>query len=276
MSPMATPLAATYDPVFWVTHNAYERVWAWKRAKPNSAFSDLWHDNNSTCYGHNLHDTLPWRDFLGEGRRADYTNADLLELFDPRNPKLPHVFDTFEWDHCAFDAEVHPSHKPTPAPTLTFAPTGAGGAPFPHPTQAPPPTHRPIPKPTAEPKKARAPLPGVPSPAPTNPTPVPTYAPSSPPSATPSARPTKSAAWTHHPSLRPTNHPVPYPTYQPTVESDDVERAGDDGAAKRSQTSNSPASADDDASGDSKSHTVWCNTHQSLCTTYDGADKASP
>merc|ERR1719198_2863292 len=168
MAPFATPLAATYDPIFWPSHNAYERLWAWKRMHPDSAFSNLWKDDNSTCYGHNIHDSHPWSNFLGEGTRRRYTNQELLTLFDPRNPKLPHVFDSFDWEHCHFDWEAPPTHKPTIAPTALMSALNI-------PTSAP--TRQPHLKPTSaiwetdpirsHPKRAHNPYPGAPSAAPT-------------------------------------------------------------------------------------------------------------
>merc|ERR1719198_2187440 len=254
MAPFATPLAATYDPIFWPSHNAYERLWAWKRIHPDSAFSNLWKDDNSTCYGHNLHDSLPWSNFLDEGTDKRYTNQQLLELFDPRNPKLPHVFDTFAWEHCHFDWEAHPTHKPTMAPTVnkTFRPTG--------PTFAP--TRARTPKPSSpiwktdplheHPKgPAHDPYPGAPTPVPTNPTslptatptPLPTYEPTPGPSGFPTYEPTSgpSAFPTYEPTLfptplpsyAPTLFPTPLPSYAPTSSPNAAtwdERQGDDSA----------------------------------------------
>ena len=70
MAPYATPLAATNDPIFWVSHSSYERIWAWARLRADhaegqgaavnasSSFHDSWNTNNSTCAGHNFHDTV--------------------------------------------------------------------------------------------------------------------------------------------------------------------------------------------------------------------------
>ena len=46
---------------------------------------------------------LPWKNFLNEESDDGYTNEQLVQLFDPRNPELPHVYDTFAWDHCGWD-----------------------------------------------------------------------------------------------------------------------------------------------------------------------------
>ena len=215
MSPQATPLAATYDPIFWPSHNNYERLWAWKRLHPDSAFSNLWKDDSSTCYGHNLHDSLPWRNFLrSENRRKDYTNQELLDLFDPRNPELPHVYDSFEWPHCHWNTVEHPTHKPTMAPSvnMTYAPTG--------------PTHHPTvkhtPKPSSGIYKGQNPsghkervahdhFPGVPTPVPTNPTGLPTPTPTPLPSYTPTPHPSSV------PTKNPTDAPSPIPSYAPSL-----------------------------------------------------------
>ena len=83
-------------------------------------WGDSWSvDRNETCVGHGYHDTVPWRNFIGEGSTEDYTNQQLLEFFDPRNPRLPHVYDNFEWDHCDWDPDL----VPTLAPTFRHPPT---------------------------------------------------------------------------------------------------------------------------------------------------------
>jgi hypothetical protein len=198
LAAFASPLAATNDPIFWISHNSYERLWSWKRLHPDNAFKTLWNDNNSTCYGHNYHDLLPWKNFVGEDNVRDYSNEELVALFDPKNPKLPHVYDTFEWDHCAFDYKAHPTHRPTPQPTPlvhpTSKPTYAAARHFPKPTMGPKTPH-PLPKPTH----------GIPPPDP------PTVAPTPKPT---KIRPTPQP--THPPVPKPTDHPVPFPTYQPT------------------------------------------------------------
>ena len=116
MAAFATPLAATNDPIFWVSHNSYERIWSWMRVRPDrrKRWGDSWSvDRNETCVGHGYHDTVPWRNFIGEGSTEDYTNQQLLEFFDPRNPRLPHVYDNFEWDHCDWDPDLVPTLSPT-------------------------------------------------------------------------------------------------------------------------------------------------------------------
>ena len=129
MAPFATPLAATYDPIFWPSHNTYERLWAWKRLHPDSAFSDLWKDDNSTCYGHNLHDSLPWANFLDEGRDRRYTNADLLDALPPAQPASCRTCSTRSSGRTATSSGRRTrTHRPTFAPTnySTYAPTAGG------------------------------------------------------------------------------------------------------------------------------------------------------
>ena len=35
------------------------------------------------------------------------------QLFDPRNPKLPYVYDEFEWAHCDWNPDLVPTTMPT-------------------------------------------------------------------------------------------------------------------------------------------------------------------
>ena len=112
MAPMATPLAATSDPIFWSSHNLYERIWAWMRLRGrdgSGAFDDEWAVQADACAGQDYHDTLPFRNFAHESTaqrtrkdgQKDYTNQELVELFNPTNPRLPYVFDAIgEYNHC--------------------------------------------------------------------------------------------------------------------------------------------------------------------------------
>ena len=52
------------------------------------------------CWGRYWEAKLPFSGFLGESPELDYTNGELLQLFQPENPKLPFVYDSFHWDHC--------------------------------------------------------------------------------------------------------------------------------------------------------------------------------
>ena len=61
----ATPLAATNDPLFWPTHSAWGRFWAFVRVAPEylESFDYKW-DNSSTddCENmFNYHDKLPFK-----------------------------------------------------------------------------------------------------------------------------------------------------------------------------------------------------------------------
>ena len=51
------------------------------------------------CSGHSPDDVLAFQNLWDEDNRY-YTNAELYDLFDPRNPSLQYVYDTFEWAHC--------------------------------------------------------------------------------------------------------------------------------------------------------------------------------
>ena len=114
LAPMATPLAATNDPIFWPSHNFYEKIWSWLRLKGRAGtgkFSEKWEQQADACFGQDFHDPLPFRGFLHEGDALrtkqdgarDYTNQELVELFDPTNPRLPYVYDEIgNFDHCSW------------------------------------------------------------------------------------------------------------------------------------------------------------------------------
>ena len=42
-------------------------------------------------------DLLPFSGFLGDSNDKDYTNQQLWDLFDPMNPRLTYLYDTFDW-----------------------------------------------------------------------------------------------------------------------------------------------------------------------------------
>ena len=121
VSPFATPLAATNDPLFWSSHSNWERVWHYVQLDPMSQyriqsssmtnktaealkmFWDVVHADPSEmniCWGRYWEAKLPFSGFLGESPELDYTNGELLQLFQPENPKLPFVYDSFHWYHC--------------------------------------------------------------------------------------------------------------------------------------------------------------------------------
>lgn len=197
MGPYTTPLASTNDPLFWPSHLGVMRAWHAYALLPNTRSRALgqwdwgakahgWTTNlnrSSTCYGRNLHDVLPFRGFMDEGRRAGgadnatvfadgvvgdntaakakgkahryvedevtdpdgagvsgtpildsevdeyftmdrfereqtrvaelvadgwtmrgdaryYSNIELMQYFDPKNPRLAHVYDDVSWAHC--------------------------------------------------------------------------------------------------------------------------------------------------------------------------------
>ena len=104
MSQFATPLAAPNDPLFWSLHTTFDRLWAFMRAgTTDHEFSEDWTDDDS-CSMHDYTNLLPFHDFSIEGsakpQEEYYTNQQLYQLFDPLNPNLPYVYDSFEWDHC--------------------------------------------------------------------------------------------------------------------------------------------------------------------------------
>ena len=65
-------------------------------------FNHTWVDVGK-CYGYDYHDLLPFSDLFGENdaNRHLYSNEQLYRLFDPQNPTLPYVYDTFDWSQCA-------------------------------------------------------------------------------------------------------------------------------------------------------------------------------
>ena len=103
-----TPLAATNDPLFWVAHGSFERVWSAKRLLPEfkHSFDQSWdYNGESECYGRNYDDEVPFRNFMDEQNRGRdpthrYTQRELVTLFDPTSERLPYIFDDYDWKHC--------------------------------------------------------------------------------------------------------------------------------------------------------------------------------
>ena len=74
-----------------------------KTAQALKLFWDVVHadpTDMNICWGRYWDAKLPFSGFLGESDEHDYSNGELLQLFQPENPKLPFVYDTFRWDHC--------------------------------------------------------------------------------------------------------------------------------------------------------------------------------
>ena len=72
-----------------------------------NSFNQTWdYHGTSECYGRNYDDEIPFRNFLDEDRtsldaaKRQYTQRDLVALFDPLNEELPYIFDDFSWSHC--------------------------------------------------------------------------------------------------------------------------------------------------------------------------------
>ena len=65
-----------------------------------------WSTAFSSTTGQSFTDPLePFSNAYGNTRRPEgtyYTNAELVELYDPLRPELPYIFDDLEWSHCAF------------------------------------------------------------------------------------------------------------------------------------------------------------------------------
>jgi hypothetical protein len=132
MGPMTAILGSPADPVFWASHGAWERLWHYAR------ITKMWQNNDNieetmeqwgrwrpqiknnpvtTCsWSKQAYSMLPFWNLMDYERSPDIqahiagaakqhkhsylTNADLNEMFNPQNPSLPFVFDTFSWDHC--------------------------------------------------------------------------------------------------------------------------------------------------------------------------------
>ena len=94
--------ASSNDPIFWILHPIFDRLWAFIRMAPEHAgFDHTWVDGGN-CNGYNFHDLQPFSDLFGEGNEKHlYTNQELYQLFDPQNPTLNYVYDNFDWSHCS-------------------------------------------------------------------------------------------------------------------------------------------------------------------------------
>ena len=98
--------ASPNDVSFWPTHPTVDRLLQWKRI--NGFESEDWPDDSAWsvygmstgyCWGHNKNDVLFYTN-LFDNEAGPYSNADLWSLLDPKNPKSPYIYDTFEWPHC--------------------------------------------------------------------------------------------------------------------------------------------------------------------------------
>lgn len=94
--------ASPGDPIFWPTHPTLDRLWVWR--KINGFTSETW--VNSSCWGHNEDDTTTWHIGSDDQVETQYTNGELMELFNPELDTVPYIYDTFTWPHC--EAEGYP------------------------------------------------------------------------------------------------------------------------------------------------------------------------
>merc|ERR1719152_742813 len=88
--------ASPTDPIFWPTHPALDRLWHWR--KISGFTNEDW--TNSSCWGHNEDDTTVWHVDLDETSDTQYTNGELMDLFNPMMVETPYIYDTFTWPHC--------------------------------------------------------------------------------------------------------------------------------------------------------------------------------
>ena len=105
--PMSATLASPNDPIFWVTHNAWERIWHTKLLESESTFDMAWSNASDSCWGRNYHSVLPFRNLFNDSRVHDYTNEELLEAFKPHNPELPYVYESLAFEHCGEEEINH-------------------------------------------------------------------------------------------------------------------------------------------------------------------------
>lgn len=88
--------ASPSDPIFWPTHPTLDRLWVWR--KINGFMDESW--VNTSCWGHNEHDTTIWHLTENEVEETQYTNAELMTMFDPMLVQVPYIYDSFKWPHC--------------------------------------------------------------------------------------------------------------------------------------------------------------------------------
>ena len=140
------------DPSFWPIHPTLDRLLTYKRLvepfldanwtnprAPDQRTQYCISDNGNTvtrCKGHHAYDLVPWQvhrlgpDGTFDADPSFVTNGELFDLSDPRDYRLPYVYDDFAWPHCvqagyAFPAPQNDRPAP-PAPRETRpAPPGA-------------------------------------------------------------------------------------------------------------------------------------------------------
>jgi len=92
---------APNDPTFWPIHPTFDRLFTFIRMAPAFADFNFTWPSDGSCYGNGYYDLLPFRNLLNEDASHDYSNQQLFVLFDPANPELPYVYDSFHWKNCA-------------------------------------------------------------------------------------------------------------------------------------------------------------------------------
>jgi len=123
LSSYSLSLGSVNDPIFWGAHNSWERMWHYKRIESETADAteqhwwNVWNetdvldgDDAATCSWSGVaNSTLPFYDLMEDEATENkyYTNKDMLRMFHPNNKKLPHVYDSLEYNHCdTSDAEA--------------------------------------------------------------------------------------------------------------------------------------------------------------------------
>jgi hypothetical protein len=127
LSQFMSPFGSANDPLFWPIHTTFERNWAYMRTfrHLNSTWGEHPSSNGISLTSWGFH--APLEPFGRRGHRLfdgvdppggdhrSFTNAELVELFDPQAAHLTHIWDDVAWDHCA-DAEGTYTLAPTSVP----------------------------------------------------------------------------------------------------------------------------------------------------------------
>jgi hypothetical protein len=104
MAPFTASTSSTNDPIFPISHNAYERFYHYYRVSSDQTDFDWSWTDDETCYGRSWNDTLPFYNFdIGpEFLDADqpYTNELLFNIFDPNREELPYIYEDVGLSWC--------------------------------------------------------------------------------------------------------------------------------------------------------------------------------
>mmetsp|Transcript_9406 Transcript_9406/g.15736 ORF Transcript_9406/g.15736 Transcript_9406/m.15736 type:complete len:708 (-) Transcript_9406:150-2273(-) len=112
ISPFATPLGSSADPMFFPVHSYWMKYFARMALTATPDFDWSWDTRETDCWGHGEWDAPGWTD---AGLRADgggsglrMKNREIMEFFNPSNPRLPYVHDHLEFSCLTGDSEDPP------------------------------------------------------------------------------------------------------------------------------------------------------------------------